>query len=117
MSEKKQTRRNFLSHFAALSGIAAGSGLLWSACQTGVPETPAGAAATGCNDVSGLTDAERQMRTQLQYAETTPDPAKDCTNCQLWIAQEAGAACGGCQLLKGPIAPKGYCISWAARQV
>jgi hypothetical protein len=56
------------------------------------------------------------MRTQLQYADVTAIPEKNCENCALFIAPAAGANCGGCQLLKGPIAGNGYCISWAPKQ-
>ena len=61
------------------------------------------------------TATDVQMRETLQYVEATADPAKTCDNCQLYVAAEAGAACGGCQIIKGPINPKGYCASWAAK--
>jgi hypothetical protein len=55
------------------------------------------------------------MRQTLQYVEESPDPEKLCSNCQLYVAPEEGAACGGCQIIKGPIAPGGYCTSWAQK--
>lgn len=67
-------------------------------------------------DTTGLTEQEVAMRGSLQYVDETPDPAKNCLNCSLYLAAEEGAACGGCNLLKGPIAPNGYCISWAPVQ-
>ena len=65
--------------------------------------------------MSGLTDTEVQMRETLAYVEESTVPEKNCENCQLFIVAEAGAACGGCQIIKGPIAPGGYCNSWAAK--
>ena len=55
------------------------------------------------------------MRTQLQYVDETADPAKRCDNCALYVAPIEGSPCGGCQLIKGPIAPEAYCLSWAAK--
>ena len=130
MSEKELSRRTFLARASALGLVAVGSGALLSACGGGggdgsgaaeapaaqpeAPEAPA-AAADPCSDLSGLSDADLQMRSTLQYVDETADPEKFCDNCQLWKAPEGGAACGGCQIIKGPIAPKGYCTSWAAR--
>ena len=82
------------------------------ASQAAAPEAPAAKADT-CDDLTGLTDQEKQMRTQLQYVAETPDAAKPCDACALWVVPEGGSACGGCTLIKGPIAPKGYCMSWA----
>jgi hypothetical protein len=78
------------------------------------PEAPA-AAADQCNDVTGLTEAEVQMRQTLAYVDASPHADKLCSNCQLYIPAEEGAPCGGCQIIKGPIAPGGYCTSWAAK--
>jgi hypothetical protein len=72
-------------------------------------------AEAGCNDLSGLTEADIQMRQTLQYVDESPEPEKLCSNCQLFIAPEGDAACGGCQVIKGPIAPGGYCTSWAQK--
>ncbi|MFT4604084.1 MAG: hypothetical protein ACI9W4_000804 [Rhodothermales bacterium] len=67
-------------------------------------------------DTAGLTEQEVAMRNSLAYVDVTPDAAKNCLNCSLYLAAAAGASCGGCNLLKGPIAPNGYCISWAPAQ-
>lgn len=75
---------------------------------------PKPAANDPCTDVSALTDPEKNIRKSLQYVGQSPDPAKLCDNCELWIPQEAGSSCGGCQVIKGPINPKGYCIQWVA---
>lgn len=130
MSKIELSRRDFLLRVSAMGAVAAGSGTLLAACGGGqtetaapeaaAPEAPAAepeqqAAAVDCSDVSGLTDAEKQMRTQLQYVDETPDAAKRCDGCALYTAPEGDAACGGCQIVKGPIAPGGWCVSWAAK--
>lgn len=54
------------------------------------------------------------MRVTLGYVELSPYGAeKDCRNCEFWIPQEAGAACGGCTLIAGTIDPLAYCDVWA----
>lgn len=115
------SRRQFLQRFAAVGALGIGTGSLLSACgggetapQGAAPGTPA-ATAGACADLTGLTEQEVAMRTQLQYVEVGTDPAKHCVGCALWVAPAAGAACGGCTLIKGPIAPEGHCISWAAK--
>jgi hypothetical protein len=108
MTNKDLTRRDFLLRASALGVASVGAGSVLAAC--GGKEQ-----AAGCNDLTGLTDQEIQMRTQLQYVEVSTLPDKLCDNCQLWVVPAAGAACGGCQLIKGPIAPAGHCVSWAAR--
>lgn len=125
MSEKEVTRRSFLTRASAI-GLAVGSGAFLAACGGGdggsdmaepqamEPEAPA-AAADQCNDVTGLTEAEVQMRQTLAYVDASPHADKLCSNCQLYIPAAEGASCGGCQIIKGPIAPGGYCTSWAAK--
>ncbi len=125
MENKDLTRRDFLLRASVLGAAAVGGSSVLAACggkesapaqaPPAASETPATAAA-GCNDLTGLTDQEKQMRTALKYVDVTPEAAKRCDNCQLYIEPEGGAPCGGCKILKGPVAPAGYCTSWAAKQ-
>ncbi len=141
MSQKEVTRRAFLTRTSALGLVAIGSSAILSACGGGdksgdsatTAETPAAGAeasaaaeapdapdaseavAEGCGDVSGLTDAEVQMRETLAYVDESSVADKTCLNCQLYEDAAAGSACGGCKVIKGPIAPGGYCNSWAAK--
>lgn len=125
MSKIELSRRDFLLRVSALGAVTAGSGTLLAACgggesqpQATTPEAPAEepeVAAADCTDLSGLTDAEKDLRTQLQYTSETPDPAKRCDNCALYQMPEGDAACGGCQIIKGPIDPGGWCVSWVAK--
>ncbi len=121
MKKDDITRRNFLVRLSAATGLSIGAGAFLSACGGGdsgsAPEAEAPAAAepvaTGCTDVSGLTDAEAQLRTSLQYVDESPDAEKTCENCALFVAAESGESCGTCTLIKGPISAGGYCSSWA----
>jgi hypothetical protein len=56
------------------------------------------------------------MRVTLKYVAVTPEPEKRCDNCKFWTAPEGGNPCGGCQLIKGPIHPGGYCTSWFTKE-
>jgi len=128
MSKKELSRRDFLLRTGALSAVALGSGAILTACGGGQQpaDTPAAveesmpaeepmAMHSACDDLTGLTDADIQMRQTLQYVSESPKPDQFCSNCQLYVPAAEGAACGGCTIIKGPIAPGGYCTSWAAK--
>ena len=127
MSQKEVTRRSFLARASVLGLAAMGTGAVLTACGGGSesgssggeaaapPEPAPSVAAEGCNDLSGLTDPDVQMRQTLAYVDESTFADKNCANCQLYIVPEGGATCGGCQIIKGPIAPDGYCTSWAAK--
>ncbi|MDO9019968.1 MAG: hypothetical protein Q8S73_04530 [Deltaproteobacteria bacterium] len=73
-----------------------------------------GKKALSCVDTAGLSFADAQTRVTLQYVDRALDPAKPCRTCRHF--RTAGeAACGGCEVVKGPINPGGGCQSWAAR--
>ncbi len=114
------SRRAFLQRISAMSALGVGAGTLLSACggeKTSGEAAETQSAQTGgqCTDLTGLTEAEIQARQTLGYVDESPYPEKLCNNCQFWIVPEGGAYCGGCQILKGPVAPEGYCNSWAAQ--
>jgi High potential iron-sulfur protein len=59
-------------------------------------------------------DDEDSMRMSVNYIEVSPHGAdRDCRNCEFWVPANAGAACGECTLVAGPISPLAYCDSWA----
>ena len=126
---EKMTRGEFLRSLTLMGIGAASFSALISSCSGGGDESssqtasrpkqsrpkPSTSTATNdpCADVSGLTDTELKMRNEtLSYVAESPDPAKLCDNCKFWIVPEGGSPCGGCELIKGPIHPKGYCTSW-----
>jgi hypothetical protein len=110
---EQPSRRSFLRHAVQLSALGIGAGIILTACgKSG--DKPA-AAGGGCDDVSGLAEADKAMRTTQNYVEAAADSAKTCTLCTLYTPAEAGAPCGGCKVVKGPINPKGSCNLFAAK--
>ena len=121
MGHGKLTRRGFLN-------VAAGSvttltvGYLLAGCQPKegagggeAPAAPADAKVTDCTDVSALSDADKATRSGLQYVDKSTDPAKPCNACALYTEPVGGSACGGCTVVKGPIAPLGSCTAFAPK--
>ena len=108
------SRRLFLQRL----GVAAGAGVFLSACtpESGEADPEMAEEGFSCLDTTGLTDMEIQMRQTLAYVDESPYPEKLCNNCQFWQPAATENECGGCQLLKGPIHPQGYCNSWAPMQ-
>ncbi|MCH8962226.1 MAG: high-potential iron-sulfur protein [Bacteroidetes bacterium] len=69
-----------------------------------------------CTDTEGLTEAELTMRNEtFKYVDTSTEEGKTCDNCALYVAAAEGQQCGTCTIIKGPIHPNGYCISWAPK--
>ena len=109
MNPAYTSRRHFLSRLG-LGALSIGAVAAVAAC--GKSE---GGGAVKCDDTTGLDDASKATRTALKYADTSPDPAKTCVKCQQYIVPEGGAACGGCKLFKGTVAPNGNCTGFAAK--
>ena len=61
-----------------------------------------------------LSAADAQVRVSLQYVDNSVEAGKMCSLCQQFIPA-APDACGTCKVVKGPINPKGYCKSFAAK--
>ena len=138
MKTKKQTRKEFLTDVSKLGAAAVIGGTWLSACgssteqsesasQSGSDTSPAvqeeveekepvptELEANACDDLSGLTEQEIAMREQLQYVAQSDKEDQVCTNCRFWQPAEQAGTCGGCQLIKGPIHPNGWCASWVA---
>lgn len=105
--EKQMNRKQFLQKLFVVGVGALAVGTRDARAQDAAKEDAA--AKDPCADTSGLTDMERKMRNDtLKYVSKSPDPKKECDNCKFWQPP----TCGTCQLVKGPIAPEGYCISW-----
>ena len=105
-------------------GVSAMGGLLATAgCKSEAPppaakpvekpvEKPAEPAAAGCPGQEAIDEGSQNLRKALQYVEVSPQAGKACTGCAQF---EAGKyqTCGGCKLFAGPVAPAGYCLSFA----
>jgi hypothetical protein len=111
------TRRSLFRR-AALVGVA-GMGLLGIAACGGEssPRAESNAKAdlsTACPDSAALSATEVATRKALNYVDQSADPARLCSGCRLFKQPEQNAACGGCQVVVGPIAPGGSCSAWVA---
>ena len=128
-----QSRRSFLGRFAALGAAGLGLSGALAACGGGEdgeatttmpaeqPETEGGAQTAGvqaseCEGYDALTEQDLQMRETLGYVDESPNPEQLCSNCRFYTQPAEGDVCGGCQLFAGPVAPDGYCNSWAAME-
>lgn len=101
-TKRALTRRNAMG-LMVIGGLG-GLGASLSACKKEL----------ACTDTAGLTPGDAQMRTNQEYSDRSRVPGKQCDNCQLYKA--AGPEqCGSCNVLKGPINPKGYCKLWVVK--
>lgn len=110
---KEISRKELLKKGAVVGAVGAVSVAL-AYCKK-KPADSSAPAAGGCGDVSGLTQAEKDQRTQLQYTDKSPKADQPCSGCALFVAAAAGASCGTCNLVKGPISPDGWCSSWVKK--
>jgi len=53
------------------------------------------------------------LRASLNYASASANPAAACAHCAFFTANPAGSACGGCQILGGPVDATGHCDSFS----
>ena len=72
-------------------------------------------AADPCNDTSQLSPGELATRTTFKYEVRAKDPTKLCVTCNFWIPDPKEGLCGTCTLVKGPVHPKGSCMSWVEK--
>ena len=123
MDAHETTRRLFLLK-AGLAG--AGAVLLLSGCGGGGEGEGGGQAAgtaqsgggspepRSCDDTSGLTQDQIEVRENFEYVEKAPDPSQTCDVCEFYKQPASGEYCGGCTLFAGPVNPQGHCNSFSA---
>ncbi|MET0344126.1 MAG: hypothetical protein ABW252_24135 [Polyangiales bacterium] len=104
MRERELTRRATL---LGLSALPFAAGLLSACGKKTAPDS--------CQDVSKLSDGEKTSRSALQYTDKAPSADRQCSLCSFWQPAPEPTSCGGCQLVKGPIHPNGYCTAFAAK--
>jgi hypothetical protein len=114
-------RKEFLKQFGLVGVSAIGASTLLAACGGGgdsaTQEQSAASSvpADPCKDTSSLTQADKDLRTNLGYLEETEIADQRCENCQLYKQPENGG-CGGCLLFNGPVTTNGWCKSWVTNQ-
>jgi hypothetical protein len=77
--------------------------------------SPEAAVPGKCEGSTDLPAWDRVARQAVNYVDKSPQADKSCANCQFFKQPAAGVACGGCEIVAGPIAPEGYCNAWAAQ--
>lgn len=108
MRDDKVSRRGALKLLGGAPLLAtAVSGVLAACGKKTEPDS--------CNDVTALTEPEKMARSALQYTDKTPQADKRCDVCTLYQPANEPSQCGGCQIVKGPIHPKGYCTGFVAK--
>ncbi|MFN3604960.1 MAG: high-potential iron-sulfur protein [Leptonema sp. (in: bacteria)] len=101
LENKKISRKDFIATIGVVGiGIALGGNLI---------------ANEKCGDVSKLTAEEKKHRESLKYTDKSPEAGKTCDNCALYVPPKGNSPCGACNLVKGPIHPKGWCTSWVKK--
>jgi len=66
-----------------------------------------------CGDYSNVSKEELDKRKKLGYADKSPDPERECVECNLYIPNGQEKKCGGCILFQGPVNAEGTCTYWA----
>lgn len=102
------TRKDFLKKLPLVGVAIFSGGALLQSCSKSKEEDP-------CADLSKLTEEEKQTRKEFEYVAKSPYPEKLCDNCEFWLNPAEGEFCGGCEIMEGPINPKGYCTAWVAK--
>ena len=112
------TRRRLLLRAAAFSALGTGLPWLLAACgnDTPAPATPAPsevgrAAGVNCSESTALSGLEGAARQAVKYVDVSPDANRVCSGCRFFKEPQA---CGGCEIVAGPIASAGTCNVWVA---
>jgi hypothetical protein len=117
-NDKIFSRRLFLKQVATIGAAGlVGPGLL-EACSSGnaAERVESERAVSGkCEGSADLSAADIVARRAIKYVDDSPQTDKICANCRFFKQPAAGATCGGCEIVKGPIAADGYCNTWVAQ--
>jgi len=124
LTREKMNRRQFVKR-AGVFGLAGVAAVYLPGCGKDQAEelgskphnavSAAMEAADPCNDISQLTPDERTTRSTFKYEPRAKDATKLCVTCNFWIPDPKGGLCGTCTLVKGPVHPKGSCMSWVEK--
>lgn len=107
-------RREFIRRYA-IPGSFIGVAAALIRCNSSGSSSGSGEKSTApesCEDLSGVSENDRQIREKAAYVTVSPQPEKTCSNCHLYLPPSEGKACGGCMLFKGPVLASGYCTYW-----
>jgi hypothetical protein len=111
--QRSYSRRKFINQ-CFRSGVALLSiGSLSMACDSKIKSGENKILVNSCEDYSGVSEGELEKRKKFAYAKPATDPAKQCTNCKLFLPPKQGEKCGACSLFKGPVDANASCTYWA----
>ncbi len=111
------SRRRFIQKYFLQTVTFLGIGFALNSCdqkQSTPKPDKAVAGAESCNNLSGLSEKDIDVRKKLGYVNKSPIADSTCGKCKLWLPRAEDKTCGGCMLFKGPVEPGGYCTYWAA---
>jgi hypothetical protein len=111
-------RRSFLLRLFIPVTMVLGLMTTHTACKDkgseGDKDVPSGS--SDCNDVSGLSEAERKVREGFGYEPVASLEERSCRHCKLFIPSSKEKPCGSCLLFKGPVTEQGSCIQFAPKE-
>ncbi len=111
------SRRKFILKYVCASTVFLCGGLVLGGCdrKKTIQENKSDAAnpVDPCNDLSGVSKNDIDLRQKLGYVKESPIPDNQCNNCNLYLPPGVDKDCGGCMLFKGPVYLSGYCTYWA----
>lgn len=120
MEKTIYSRRGFIGKCLGISSLAAVATFALTGCGQGKQqhsnekEKVAGGE-NPCDDLSGLSETEKEQRKQFGYVNQSPVPGSVCGNCRLYLPPKSGEQCGGCLLFKGPVQASGYCTQYEVK--
>jgi hypothetical protein len=114
------SRRSLLKRIAGVTALGFFLPSLIAAC--GNESTTTTSSADGvqiapeepCAENEAIPPVAIAARTAVAYVDVAPHAERRCDNCRFFKPPAAGASCGGCEIVGGPIAPAGYCTAWVA---
>jgi hypothetical protein len=115
------SRRSFLKRMAGISAAGLFLPGLLAACRNektataSSGATAAGVAGESCAESEAIPLTAVATRRAVAYVDLSPHAERSCDNCRFFKQPAAGASCGGCEIVGGPIAPAGYCTAWVAQ--
>lgn len=114
----RYSRRTFFKQAVAISATGlVGPGLLTACGNENAAERSESETTVSekCQESADLPASNIAARQAINYVDESPHLDKECANCRFFKQSSAGATCGECEVVKGPIAPGGFCNAWVVQ--
>lgn len=107
------SRRRLLGLLAGVPPFVAAFG---AGLSGGIGASGCGAS-DACVDPEALSTGQASLRASVRYAARSPvGDEQACVACRFFRSRPEDAnGCGDCEILQGPVNPRGRCDSWSAR--